>query len=101
MKLGSVLTLVENDSSVSKCDAKGSGGAYVGHEDVLPERCFVGGTDVLHIQHVVFQALIENTRLHFKRCLRGYEGILKAREGHGGAWRNVQAVEAGRSEEHT
>ena len=59
-------------------DAWGSGCAVVGEEHALPDRRSRSSMHVLHVQHDLRKALVEHSRLHFERSLRGFQAILHA-----------------------
>jgi hypothetical protein len=89
-----VLRALADGHSLASHDNPGIGRVGdVGQKDVAPDGRARGSGGVLHIEHNVSEALVEDARLHFKGNLGGFEFVLEAVEGSGGTRRPVNVID--------
>ncbi len=89
---------VDHDGLVGGGDARVAGLGEVGEEDVVPEGCTGGGTNVLDVEDVVLEVLVEDAGLDLEGGLGGFERVLQREESGGGVGSKVEGVDEAQTE---
>ena len=92
MQVQAIRAFADENALLCKRDSRRDGTAHICKKDAFPDRGAGSTLDVLHIQNRFWKALVKDSRLNLKRCLRRLEAILQSSKGGLGTRGNVDAV---------
>ena len=93
MEMQAILTLGYEDAFMRQRDAWIRGIGNIGEKDAFPDSGTLSSVHVLHVQHELWKAFVEDSRLHFEGNLRAFELILKMPERCQRPRRQIKAID--------